>query len=202
MQQEIHTAFSSGSDIHGGPKLSNCQYLRACIDEALRIASPVGGTLWRELAEDDDGSKPFIVDGHVIPKGVQVGVNIYTLHHNEEYFPEPYAFKPERWIEGDEAEKHRMREAFAAFQIGYRGCAGKPMAYLEASLVIAKLLWYFDFEAAPGAAGQVGGGKPGDTTGRHRPDEYQLHDVFASAHDGPNLVFKPRGDHCKELAAE
>ncbi|KAI1128973.1 cytochrome P450 [Nemania abortiva] len=202
LAREIRTTFSSSSEIHGGPQLSNCQYLRACIDEALRISSPVNGTLWRELAADDDGSKPFIVDGHVIPKGVQVGVNIYTLHHNPEYFPDPYAFKPERWLNGDEAEKHRMKDAFAPFQIGYRGCAGKPMAYLEASLVIAKLLWYFDFEPAPGEAGQIGGGKVGDTTGRHRPDEFQMYDVFASGHNGPMLVFKPRGSYWEELATE
>lgn len=202
LAQEIRTTFSSSSEIHGGPQLSNCQYLRACIDEALRISPPVNGTLWRELPADDDGSKPFVVDGHVIPKGVQVGVNIYTLQHNPEYFPDPYAFKPERWLSGDEAEKRRMKEAFATFQIGYRGCAGKPMAYLEASLVIAKLLWYFDFESAPGEAGQVGGGKVGDKTGRHRPDEYQLYDVFASGHDGPMLVFKPRGEHWQELGTE
>ncbi|KAI1187545.1 cytochrome P450 [Nemania serpens] len=202
LAQEIRTTFSKSSDIHGGPQLSNCQYLRACIDEALRISSPVNGTLWRELAADDDGSKPFIVDGHVIPKGVQVGVNIYTLHHNPEYFPDPYAFKPERWLSGDDAEKRRMKDAFAPFQVGYRGCAGKPMAYLEASLVIAKLLWYFDFESAPGEAGLIGGGKVGDENGRHRPGEYQMYDIFASAHDGPMLVFKPRGNYCEELVAE
>lgn len=201
MEQEILTTFSSSSEIHGGPQLSNCQYLRACIDEALRISSPVNGTLWRELSGDDDGSKPFIVDGHVIPKGVQVGVNIYTLHHNPDYFPDPYIFKPERWLAGDEVEQRRMKDAFAPFQIGYRGCAGKPMAYLEASLVIAKLLWYFDFEAAPGEAGQVGGGKVGDEVGRHRPDEFQMYDIFASGHDGPMLVFKPRAIHSEELAA-
>ncbi|KAI1349445.1 cytochrome P450 [Xylaria sp. FL0043] len=202
LEQEIRTTFSSGSEIHGGPQLSNCQYLRACIDEALRMSSPVNGTLWRELAVDDDGSQPFIVDGHVIPKGVQVGVNIYTLHHNPEYFPNPYTFKPERWLGYDEKEKCRMKDAFAPFQIGYRGCAGKPMAYLEASLVIAKLFWYFDFESAPGEAGQVGGGRVGDRTGRHRPDEFQMYDVFASGHDGPMLLFKPRANYCDELSAK
>ncbi|KAI0967187.1 cytochrome P450 [Xylaria arbuscula] len=200
LEQEILSNFSNSSDIHGGPHLSSCQYLRACIDEALRLSPPVNGTLWRELAADDDGSKPFVVDGHIIPKGVQVGVNIYTLHHNPEYFPDPYAFKPERWLSGDEAENRRMKDAFAPFQIGYRGCAGKPMAYLEASLVIAKLFWYFNFESAPGEAGQLGGGNVGDQTGRHRPDEFQMYDVFASAHNGPMLVFTPRGDHCEKLS--
>ncbi|KAI1499232.1 cytochrome P450 [Biscogniauxia marginata] len=202
LADEIRATFSSGGDIHGGPKLSGCQYLRACIDEALRISPPVNGTLWRELAADDDGSRPFIVDGHVIPKGTQVGVNIYTLHHNPEYFPNPYIFKPERWLEGDEDEKKRMRDAFAPFQIGYRGCAGKPMAYLEMSLVFAKVLWYFDFESASGELGQVGSGKIGDKMGRHRPGEYQMYDIFASHHYGPNLVFQPRGVFCHELAAK
>ncbi|KAI1332327.1 cytochrome P450 [Xylariaceae sp. FL0255] len=194
LAKEIRSTFSSCDEIHGGPKLSGCQYLRACIDEALRMASPVNGTLWRELSPEDDGTKPFIVDGHVIPKGVQVGVNIYSLHHNSDYFPEPYSFDPERWLTDNEDDRRRMREAFAPFQIGYRGCAGKAMAYLEISLVIARTLWYFDFETAPGETGKIGGGKPGDATGRHRPDEYQLYDVFASAHDGPCLVFNPRGD--------
>lgn len=202
LAEEIRTTFASSSDIHGGSQLSNCQYLRACIDEALRISSPVNGTLWRELAPDDDGSTPFVVDGHVIPKGVQVGVNLYTLHHNPEYFPNPYAFKPERWLSSDEAEIRRMKEAFAPFQIGYRGCAGKPMAYLEASLVIAKLFWYFDFQSAPGEAGQIGGGKVGDETGRHRPGEFQMYDVFSSGHNGPILLFQPRGNYCEELVDE
>ncbi|KAI0593008.1 cytochrome P450 [Biscogniauxia sp. FL1348] len=202
LADEIRTTFSSGSDICGGPKLSGCQYLRACIDETLRISPPVNGTLWRELAADDDGTKPFIVDGHVIPKGTQVGVNIYTLHHNPEYFPDPYAFNPERWLEGDEEEKKRMKDAFAPFQIGYRGCAGKPMAYLETSLVLAKVLWYFDFERSPGDLGELGSGKIGDMTGRHRPGEYQMYDIFASNHYGPNLIFHCRGAFCDELTAK
>ncbi|ORY58509.1 cytochrome P450 [Pseudomassariella vexata] len=197
---EIRTTFTSGSEIHGGPKLSACTYLRACIDESLRISPPVNGTLWRELSQEDPSpEKPFIIDGHVIPQGTQFGVNIYTLHHNPEYFPEPYIFRPERWLEGDEAEKKRRNDAFAAFSIGYRGCAGKAMAYLESSLAVAKTLWYFDFERAAGPEGELGAGKEGDLKGRHRTGEFQLYDIFASDHEGPNLVFKTRGDHWKEL---
>ncbi|KAI1340366.1 cytochrome P450 [Xylariaceae sp. FL0016] len=201
LSDEVRKTFPSGTEIRSGPPLSSCTYLRACIDEALRMSSPVNGTLWRELPTDDDGSQPFIVDGHVIPKGVQVGVNLYTLHHDPEYFPDPYSFKPERWLDSDDSEKRRMRDAFAPFSTGYRGCAGKPMAYLEMSLVIAKLLWYFDFSVAPGEVGEVGGGKVGDTAGRHRPGEYQLYDIFASSHDGPNLVFSQRNGYCRDLGA-
>ncbi|KAF2793401.1 cytochrome P450 [Melanomma pulvis-pyrius CBS 109.77] len=144
---EIRTTFSSGADIRSGIKLSGCTYLRACIDEALRITPPTGTTLWRDVATDDNLA-PVIVDGHIIPPGTRIGVNLYTIHHNEAYFPSPFVFKPERWTDDSisEESKKMMNDAFTPFSIGYRGCAGKPMVYLESSMVIAKALWFFDFE--------------------------------------------------------
>ncbi|KAI1856795.1 hypothetical protein JX265_011436 [Neoarthrinium moseri] len=190
---EIRSAFAASHEIRGGPKLADCQYLRACIDEALRIAPPVPGTMWREPAANN--SKPLIIDGHYIPPGTQIGVNIYAIHHNPEYFQDPFTFKPERWLsETPEAQRKSMQDAFSAFSVGYRGCAGKAMAYLESSLVVAKTLWYFDFERAPGKLGEVGGGRPGSHNGRSRLDEFQLYDIISGAHDGPFLIFTSRGD--------
>lgn len=183
-----------------GPQLAGCQYLRATIDETLRIAPPFTGTFWREPFPDYTGQ--FVVDGHVIPRGTMVGVNPYCVMHNENYFPEPFLFRPERWLgedeHGEEAggkeARAAMREAFAPFALGETGCLGKAMAYHEMSLVIAKTLWYFDFKKAPGEAGQLGGGQPGRLDGRHRVNEYQLLDHAVASHDGPNLVFTPRGN--------
>lgn len=188
---EIRQTFANDSEIRGGASLASCRYLRACIDEALRICPPVSGTLWRELYPEEQG-KPFIVDGHVIPARTQVGVNIYALHHNEEYFSDSFAFRPERWLVEDESTLSRMHSAFGPFSLGPRGCAGKAMAYLEASLVIAKTIWRFDFEVAPGKEGELGAGIPDRGGGRDRPDEFQLYDTFGSRHDGPNLVFRVR----------
>ncbi len=47
------------------------------------MSPPTPGTLWRCLAPEEEGRGPFVVDGHVIPQGTKVGVNIYSLHHNE-----------------------------------------------------------------------------------------------------------------------
>ncbi|KAI0840155.1 cytochrome P450 [Hypoxylon sp. FL0890] len=201
LAREIRTTFTSGSEIKGGPQLASCSYLRACIDEALRLSPPVSGTLWRELSKTDDGTEPFIVDGHVIPRGTYVGVSAYSLHHNEEYFPDPFAYKPERWLppQTPEAQRKAARDAFTSFSIGYRGCAGKAMAHLESSLVMAKTLWYFDFEIAPGELGKAGAGCRGRTDRRDREDEFQIYDIFSASHDGPNLVFQAR-DTCKELS--
>jgi cytochrome P450 len=148
-----------------------------------------------------------LVDGHTIPRGTIVGVNPYCIMHNEQYFSEPFEFRPERWFsskeggdEGSSAENLAiMRRAFATFCAGHTGCLGKSMAYQETSLTIARTLWYFDFKKAPGIAGDLGQGEPGRTDGRGRRDEYQLYDVATGDHDGPNLVFKAREEHWKEL---
>ncbi|GAW25553.1 putative benzoate 4-monooxygenase cytochrome P450 protein [Rosellinia necatrix] len=189
---EIRQTFKSEVDIKGGSQLSSCRYLRACIDEALRISPPVSGTLWRELYSDELKKGPFLVDGHVIPLGTQVGVSIYALHHNEQYFDDPFVFHPDRWLTENREALNRMTAAFSPFSLGTRGCAGKSMAYLEASLVIAKTLWRFDFALASGKLGQVGM-MTGHRGGRDPAVEFQLYDTFGSRHDGPRLVFHARG---------
>ncbi|KAI1761896.1 cytochrome P450 [Hypoxylon sp. FL1150] len=212
LADEIRTTFTSGRAIKGGSQLSSCRYLRAVIDETMRVAPPTTATPWREediysaTPAPSDGS-PFLVDGHAIPRGTAVGVSLYSLMHNTAYFPEPFAFRPDRWLDGgsdgafDEATRATMRRALAPFALGDRGCAGKAMAYLEASLVVAKTLWYFDFRTAEGPAGRVGGGTPGRGW-RDREDEYQLFDIFTADHDGPNLVFEPRVGVQGQLASE
>ncbi|KAK7738228.1 hypothetical protein SLS63_002562 [Diaporthe eres] len=199
LAEEVRGVFADADEIRGS-KLSDCHYLRACFDEALRLSPPVSGTLWYELAEGErQKGSPLIIDGHVIPLDTLVGVNIYSLHHNEVYFPDPFTFKPERWLDNANAAVRETSAAFVAFATGSRGCAGKSMAYLEAGLVVASTLWYFDFETAPGPAGTAGGGNSGNGIGRQREKEFQLYDGFTASHDGPNLVFRPRGDYWKEL---
>ncbi|KAF2802361.1 cytochrome P450 [Mytilinidion resinicola] len=77
--------------------------------------------------------EPLVIDSHVIPQGTIVGVNIYCIHHNAKYFPDPFTFKPERWLLDEqtntsEEAKLVMRtisDAFTLFSGGSRGCAGK-----------------------------------------------------------------------------
>lgn len=202
---EVHAAFASGADIKSGPALTGCTYLRACIDESLRLAPPSGGVHWRE--QDPADARPLVVDGVVVPRGTLVGVCLYALHRNPRYFDDPHTFRPERWLVPEKSEdekaqrqaRKRMQAAFAPYSIGGRACVGRPMAYLEMGLLLAKTLWYFDFEPAPGVLGTVGGGVSGDRRGRHRVDDFQLEDIFVSNHDGPYLAFQPRGKLCDEL---
>jgi cytochrome P450 len=104
LTEEIRTIFADGSEIGAGPKLIACKYLRACIDETLRISPPAGSTLWRDIP--CDGKSPVVIDGHAVPEGARIGVNVYTIHHNEKYFPDSWTFTPERFFEeGDMYEQ-------------------------------------------------------------------------------------------------
>ena len=199
---EVRSTFADAQAIRSGPLLASCTYLRAVIDESLRVSVPTTSMPWREEDAAAPGSpaaaEPFVVDGHVIPLGTMVVVNTYCIMHNEEYFADPFAFRPERWL--DEANSETMRRAFVPFGTGEAMCLGKGMAYLETSLVVAKTLWYFDFAQAPGEAGRLGGGLPGSKDrARARADEFQLYDGIVSDHDGPSLVFTKRNAYCEEL---
>ncbi|KAH7069582.1 cytochrome P450 [Paraphoma chrysanthemicola] len=184
--QEIRSTFATGEEIKSGPKLASCRYLRACIDETLRISPPVGTTLWRDIPRD--GLGPAVIDGHAIPEGTLIGVNVYTVHHNEAYFPDPWTFSPERFLEdGDSYDATQMKDmkaAFSPFSIGYRSCAGKPLAYLESSVTVAKALWYFDMEMS------------GD---EHGTKVFEMKDQQGSDHSGPELKWRPRDSYWKDL---
>ncbi|KAI0383703.1 cytochrome P450 [Hypomontagnella monticulosa] len=198
LASEIRGSFTSGREIRQGPDLAACKYLRAVIDEALRLA-PGTISFWREQEPTSAAAgEPFIVEGRPIPPGVQVAINPFCLMRNPDYFDDPLTFKPERWLArddeaaGEKEKRATMRRVFVPFAHGDRACAGKAMAYLELSLVLARTMWYFDFEKAPGPAGALG-----EEDGN--PNLFQMQDGIVVGHQGPNLVFKPREKYANDL---
>ncbi|PHH50395.1 Cytochrome P450 monooxygenase apf7 [Ceratocystis fimbriata CBS 114723] len=196
---EVRSKFSSVNDIGHGSELSSCVYLRACIDEAMRLSPAVGGLLPREVI-----SEGTMIDSVFVPAGTIVGVPHYALQHNTEYHKEPFQFVPERWIEGvinpltglrnTAADIAAVNAAFCPFSIGPRGCIGKGLAYHEMTNTLARLLWLYDIRKAEGVM-DLSGGKPDGVIGRQREDEYQLMDTFTSiTPEGPFVQFRNRVD--------
>ncbi|KAF7541484.1 hypothetical protein G7054_g568 [Neopestalotiopsis clavispora] len=184
--REIRDRFQSRDQIRIGPQLNTCTYLRACIDEALRMSPPAGGALWREIAPGG-----MIVNNLTLPPGLDVGVGIYSLHHNEEYHPEPFKYRPERWIVGEfgvsKESLELARSAFVPFSSGPRGCLGKSFAYHQLTLVLANIICGFDFYAADRDTNSAYVLKhPGGN------EEFLLKDHITGAKDGPILNLKMR----------
>jgi cytochrome P450 len=188
--EEVRKTFASFDDIVHGADLSSCTFLRACIDEAMRLSPPVSGALPRRVLQGG-----FTVDGHFVPEGIDVCVPHYAIHHNPEYFPLPFSYKPERWLKdaapGDmTTHLDAAHSAFCPFSVGPRGCIGKGLAYVELTVTLARVLWQFDVRLAPGTS--VGEGRADLEDGRQRVEEYQLKDTFTSIKDGPLVQFKNR----------
>lgn len=183
LQDEVRSAFESVDEIKTGAKLSSLHYLRACIDETLRMTPPVPGILSRKVLPGG-----ATIDSRPIPAGTTVGVSIYTLHHNERYFAEPFRYMPERWLLGDsdndgettickpypsssqEAVKRngvgKQREAWIPFSVGTRNCVGKNMAMMELLVTVARVVYLYDVRNEPGSVKGEGG--PGQGVGRER----------------------------------
>ncbi|PQE23749.1 Isotrichodermin C-15 hydroxylase protein [Rutstroemia sp. NJR-2017a BBW] len=181
LTREILTTFKDVEEIHSGPTLNACTYLRAVIDESMRMSPPVGGLLPREVL-----SGGLDVDGLHIPEGYVVGVPHYTIHHNPQYYPQPFSFLPERWI--NEKSAAVAQSAFCPFSIGPRGCIGKGVAYVELMTSLARVVWLYEMRLA----GTLGEGREGDVWGREKRGEFQLRDSFTSLKDGPGVEFRRR----------
>ncbi|KAF1998926.1 cytochrome P450 [Amniculicola lignicola CBS 123094] len=184
---EVRSTFSSVSDIQNGAKLNSCRYLRACIDEAMRMSPSVGQTLAREVPPGG-----AIVDGDFIPGGCDVGVPIYSIHHNEEYYPDPFNYNPDRWMVEKDNAGQQITDQYAAynpFSVGPRSCMGKGVALVEMMATFAVVMFRLDFKMAEG---DRAGGRPNAEYGRHRSSEFQLRDHITSAKEGPMLRFRPR----------
>ncbi|KAE8147306.1 cytochrome P450 [Aspergillus avenaceus] len=184
LKKEVRDAFSSVEEITTGAKLNDLVYLKACIDEALRLAPAVPGAIPREVMEGG-----AVVDGAYLPAGTDCGTPTYSIHRQPQYYRQPETFVPERWIEGatcqtaSDAWQTRKedieiaRKAFCPFSIGPRGCIGKGMAFMEMRLTVARLMFLFDMELA-------------DRKGEDEKGQLALVDHFTSAKQGPNVVIK------------
>jgi cytochrome P450 len=67
--KEIRECFASIDEIQLEAKLNSCTYLRACIDETLRMSPAAGSSLWREVQKGG-----ITLNGAYIPEGCDVGV--------------------------------------------------------------------------------------------------------------------------------
>jgi len=188
--EEVRGKFGDVEEIVAGKALNECLYLRAVIDEGMRLSPPVGGILPREVLPGG-----IEIDGVHVPEGIVVGTPHYTLHHNPAYFPAPFSFRPERWIAGSSAEVTTesvslAQSAFCPFSVGPRGCIGKGLAYAELMESLARVVFMYDMKLADGST--VGEGSLDAEWGRQRKEEYQLRDSFTSLKDGPYVQFRER----------
>ncbi|KAF2158991.1 hypothetical protein M409DRAFT_30526 [Zasmidium cellare ATCC 36951] len=176
--EEIRGSVASPDEVSESV-LASLKYLRACIDETMRLSPAKPSSLPREVMEGG-----IVVDGIYVPKGATVGVSVYALHHDPDIYPEPYSYDPERWLK--QSQDRRMQATFCPFLKGPRACPGKTMAYFAMQLALFHLVY-----GAP-QGGVTADGRTSRHRLRHREGEYQFNDWILGYADGPEVQFKAR----------
>lgn len=187
---ELQSAFKSADDVVYGPKLMNCTYLRACIDEGMRLIPPGPCEPPREVLTGG----LTIMNEHY-PAGTIVGTAPWCDARNEEVYGDPGIFRPERWIVNEAAGMTKemvaeIRTNFHPFLTGPGSCAGKNIAMAEIMLVVAKTLVRFDLRRAPGST--LGEGSPDLGWGQRDRRQFQVVDAYISVKQGPEVQFRKR----------
>ncbi|MCX4585956.1 cytochrome P450 [Streptomyces sp. NBC_01481] len=112
-------------------------YLDAVVKEGLRTR-PVVYSALRLL------DAPLELGGYEVPTGWAVGPAIPLIHHDPVAFPEPYEFRPERFL-GDGATA--ANKSWMPFGGGRRYCVGAQLALLEMRVIIRQIIDRMDLTA-------------------------------------------------------
>jgi cytochrome P450 len=118
-------------------KVKHLPYLRACLDESLRLFPPTSHGLPRETPPEGINILNDYVSG-----GVSVSISALVAHRDEKVFVQADKYIPERWL-GEEGKA--LQPYFIAFSAGARSCIGRNISYLEQAKLIATLVHRYDF---------------------------------------------------------
>ncbi len=111
-------------------------YLGATVKEVLR-ARPVLVDVGRKL------TAPATVGGYELPEGSFVLAAIAALHYREDAFPEPYEFRPERFLDA-KVDNY----AWIPFGGGVRRCIGAAFAEYEMRTILREFVERTDLRPA------------------------------------------------------
>ncbi|MDQ6606651.1 MAG: cytochrome P450 [Actinomycetota bacterium] len=110
-------------------------YIEATIHEGMRVR-PVIPAIGRLV------KRPWQLGEYVVPADTAVAISIVALHHREDVYPDPYTFRPERFL-GDKPGTY----TWVPFGGGIRRCLGATLAMAEQRVVLRAIAARVDLEA-------------------------------------------------------
>jgi cytochrome P450 len=153
LRKELFDTFPDPTVID--PKLMmTLPLLDGALRETMRMFPMIPGPLERHLGT------PIVLNGRTIPPGVVASTSAYTQGRLADVFPDPDAWKPERW---DKRTK-RMESNWIPFGTGCRACPGSNLALTELKYMLGTIFRVFRSVVAEG----------------HDNDTMELADIFAA----------------------
>ncbi|CAN0889537.1 Desmethyl-deoxy-podophyllotoxin synthase [Linum grandiflorum] len=141
-QREVRQVFHATKQVEES-KLHQLHYLNLIIKETLRLHPPGPLTVPRECRETVD------IGGYQIPAKTKVIINAWAIGQDCSYWTEPNKFCPERF-RNNSVDFKGQHFQFIPFGAGRRICPGLHYATTVVSLLLANLLYHFDWKLPEG----------------------------------------------------
>jgi cytochrome P450 len=121
-------------------EIHSMKFLDCFIKEVLRLHSPSFQTA-RNAKQD-----AILPGGYLIPKGSIVIACFPSIQKNPAHWENPLRFDPERWMKEGFAAQMARQGSYTPFAAGGRGCVGFNLALTQVKLVMAELVYRYEFE--------------------------------------------------------
>ncbi|CAN1257002.1 Cytochrome P450 71D10 [Linum perenne] len=125
--------FSESKNIVEEANIGELKYLKLVIKEALRLHPPVAMLVPRQNMEKCE------IDGYTIPANTKITINAWAIGRNPKYWTQP-----ERFIDSN-IDYRGFNFEFIPFGAGRRMCPGITFGITNVELVLANLLYHFDW---------------------------------------------------------
>lgn len=137
VRTEINTVMPGVSAKFTMTSLQNLPYLDRCLKETMRLYPSVH-FISRIAAED------VKLHSYIVPSGTSLHLNIYDVHRDPNFWPNPYMFDPDRFLPEKILKRHPY--SYIPFSAGPRNCIGQRYAMLEMKAMVASLVRNFYLE--------------------------------------------------------
>uniref|UniRef100_A0AAT9UTR8 Cytochrome P450 15A1 n=1 Tax=Maconellicoccus hirsutus TaxID=177089 RepID=A0AAT9UTR8_MACHI len=141
VQKKIHIELDKAFERNQVPSMDDRDklvYLEATIMEVQRISNPVPIGIPRKAMQDAQ------LLNYTIPKDTFILPSLWSVHMDEDYWKDPYAFRPERFL--NQEGKLIQDPHLIPFGLGKRRCIGEILAKTTLFLFISILLHNFKVE--------------------------------------------------------
>ncbi|KAL9245308.1 hypothetical protein vseg_018974 [Gypsophila vaccaria] len=123
------------------PDISNLPYIQAIVKETLRLHPPT------PILVPHRAKKDVNLCGYLVPKDSEIWVNIWSIGRDQTLWNNPNSFIPERFLENSpEIDTRHQDFKFIPFGAGRRMCPGMPLAYRMLHLMLANLIYSFNWK--------------------------------------------------------
>ncbi|RLM66726.1 hypothetical protein C2845_PM16G05180 [Panicum miliaceum] len=142
LQHEVRSGTPKGRNATNEDDLTGMTYLKAVIKETLRLHPPSPLLLPHLSLEDCD------VEGFRVPAGTTVLVNVWAIGRDPKLWDAAEEFMPERFVQNGEAKGVDFRGKdfqLLPFGSGRRMCPGMNFATASIEIMLANLVYHFDW---------------------------------------------------------